>query len=77
MRTLPLVQITWLDSCAQADWLHAAEADMPVAEITSVGWLLQDTPQQITIAQSVDWEGKTGERLTVPRGVVTRVRRIT
>jgi hypothetical protein len=71
-----MVRVAWLDSCAEADWLHDGDASLHVAEIESVGWLIEDTATQITIAQSLDWEGKTGERLTVPKGVVTKITRL-
>ena len=77
MRTLPMVCITWQDSCIESDWLHDADAAMCVAEIRSVGWLLKKTRTTITIAQSIDWEGKTGDRLTVPIRVITKVTHIT
>ena len=77
MRTLPMVCITWHDSCTEADWLHDADASMGVVEIRSVGWLLKKTRTSVTIAQSIDWEGKTGERLTVPKRVITKLTRIT
>ena len=73
MRSLPMVCVAWQDSCSEAEWLHDAEATMHVAEIHSVGWLLEDTDDQVTLAQSVDWEGKTGERLTMPKSVVTNI----
>ena len=73
MRTLPMVCVAWQDSCAEANWLSDADATMHVAEIHSVGWLLEDTDDQVTLAQSIDWEGKTGERLTMPKCVVTSI----
>jgi len=68
-----MVCVVWLDSCTEAGWMHDAEATMRVAEIKSVGWLLEDTETQVTLAQSVDWEGKTSERLTMPKSVVVSI----
>ena len=73
MRTLPMVCITWQDSCTESDWLSDADAAMRVAEIHSVGWLLEDTADQVTLAQSIDFEGKTSERLTMPKSVVGKI----
>ena len=72
-----MVCVEWVDSCAESAWLHDADASLHVARIRSVGWLLENTRTQVSIAQSVDWEGKTGERLTVPKQVVTKLTHIT
>ena len=65
--------ITWIDSCAQSDWSDDHYLD--VAEVCSVGFLVDDSETHITIAQSLDGEGKSAERLTIPK--VCIVRRVT
>ena len=57
------VLITWRDSCTEGHWAHDAQPGL--AEIRSVGWLLHQTDELITIAQSLDGDENTAERLTV------------
>lgn len=68
-----IIQLTWIDSCAQSEW--SDDPSFKVAEVCSVGFLLDDNDKHITIAQSRDQEGKSAERLTVPKVCV--VRRVT
>jgi len=65
------VLITWRDSCTEGHWAHDAQPGL--AEIRSVGWLLHQTDELITIAQSLDADENTAERLTVPVVTVTDI----
>lgn len=64
--TPPIIRITWLDACADSDWLAPDAIRLGLVPIQSVGFLVKHTPTALTIAQSLDFEGKSGERLTVP-----------
>jgi hypothetical protein len=65
------VVVTWIDSCVDSDWSNTT--DFTAATVQSVGWLLGQTDTLITIAQSLDGDGNSGERLTVPVVSVTDV----
>ena len=69
---MTVVQITWLDSCVEAHW--EPDARPGLAEIHSIGWLIQRTDTLITIAQSLDTDGNSAERLTVPSCNITELR---
>jgi len=65
------IRLTWLDSCTESHW--AQDAQPGLAEIRSLGWLIQQTDELITIAQSLDSDGNSAERLTVPVVTVTDI----
>jgi hypothetical protein len=65
------VLLTWRDSCTDGHWDH--DPTHALAEIRSVGWLLHHTDELITIAQSLDGDENTAERLTVPVVTVTDI----
>ena len=67
MTTQPMIHIVWMDACADSgDWLAAHDIELGLVPIHSIGYLIKQTDTSVTIAQSIDHEGKSGERLTVP-----------
>ena len=75
------VEVEWLDSCVDSGW-HASDAAFVRAApsiCTSVGILIERTPKQIVLAQSLT-SNEEGEQLadvlTIPAAVVKRVRRL-
>ena len=68
----PLVEIEWIDSCAEGSWATKEEAALSVAHVRSVGFLVEKTAKSLTLAQSIDTEGNTAERLTVPRVTIVK-----
>lgn len=68
------VEITWIDAYSTSGWGHAIPSEKMIW--TSVGYLLAKTKQEVVICQSQDPWGKSGERLTIPRSCVKRIRRL-
>ena len=68
----PLVEIEWIDSCAEGSWATKEEAALSVAHVRSVGFLVEKTADTLTVAQSIDGDGNTAERLTVPRVTIVK-----
>lgn len=62
-----MIQLVWMDACADSgDWLAIEDVTLELMPIHSIGYLVKQTDTSVTIAQSIDHEGKSGERLTVP-----------
>jgi hypothetical protein len=64
---MTMIYIIWMDACADSgDWLSADDIETELMPIHSIGYLVKQTDTCVTIAQSLDHEGKSGERLTIP-----------
>jgi len=74
-RKLPIITIEWEDICSSSGWCEDKHAGMGTISIISTGFLLRESEDSITIAQSLDGnkESKTNERLTVMKSVVTKI----
>lgn len=70
--TSRLVVVRWVDSCQSDGWGHATVEDwaMPDMRIVSVGYLLRETEEAITITASVGAYAVLGP-LTIPRVAIT------
>jgi hypothetical protein len=51
-RTVPVVEITWLDHWSSSDWRPIDEADSKLLVCHSVGYLIAETKDTYTLAQS-------------------------
>ena len=72
---MKLVIVEWVDSAFMQGWMskeHAKEHNY--SRITSVGILLKETKDYITIVQSVSDKGDAGDDLTIPRCALERIR---
>ena len=77
MRRPPMVLLIWMDACADSgDWLYPTDIEHELVPIHSVGYLVKQTDTSVTIAQSIDHEGKSGERLTVPSDCIQDVQHL-
>jgi len=68
----PLISVVWEDSFGVTNsWEHIEDLDpLPQATCYSVGYLMEETDDYITIVQSVSKEQILG-RLTIPQGAIT------
>ena len=77
MRTPPMVLLIWMDACADSgEWVSPKDIEQGWVPIHSVGYLVKQTETSVTIAQSIDHEGKSGERLTVPSDCIQDIRNL-
>ena len=70
------VEVTWIDSCTRSAWEHVNvyQHTKPVVCKTA-GYLFEDTPTYITVVLSQTEEGDLNASMTIPKAVVTAIRR--
>ena len=77
----PMVEVVWHDAHSDGGgWKQPTEALRDVAEpyvVRSVGFLLKANKREVVVAQSrTDRAGYVTDTMTIPRGMVRRVRRL-
>ncbi len=73
------VLIDWIDSCSfgRQLWRDAEESkQLTPSKIQSVGFILAESKQHITLTGSMDEEDHVHGCHTIPRGCITRIRRL-
>jgi hypothetical protein len=78
-KTLPIVQVDWLDAAAAAEgWeTHDDVSDGKPHAIHSWGALVKSTKEHIVIVTDFDVEnGKMNGGSIIPRGMVKRIKRL-
>lgn len=68
------VLVEWLDSNTVHGWDMSDGSDRSVAHCSSVGFLLREDDEQVTIAQSISTLGSVMNTLTIPRPAVVRMK---
>mgnify|MGYP003662644038 CR=1 FL=1 len=74
------VCVLWLDITSKTEpWICLDEAvEMRPATMRTVGWIIEDTPDYITIASTIDTtDDLVGDVNCIPRGVIVEIRHIT
>ena len=69
-----MVVVKWTDSTASAQWLDDDECH-ELAELTSVGWLVGEKEDSLSISTTSYDEGWLGA-VTIPKVAITSVRRV-
>ena len=76
MRKRRFVLVLWDDSCAANGWTHNGDA-LPTC-VKSIGWVLSDYPDSITICSHIADEGTDNEHyhspMTIPKLVVKEIK---
>ncbi len=70
------VKITWLDITSQTDpWIDMDEAlEMKPAIMVSVGWIVKDTLEFVTLASTLDTEEElVGDVNCIPRATIMSI----
>lgn len=72
------VEVWWLDAVSGHDWMEEADLPDPTV-ILSRGWLVKETDKAYILSSSIDTreEGCVSEILTIPRGSVVDIRKLT
>lgn len=79
IRKTPKVYVEWIDSYAQHGWRH--EDDLGNSQtfdsrIVSIGFLIKDTAEFITISNSVGTGGSINDPLTIPKVAIKKLKKI-
>lgn len=67
--------IKWKDSSTHRGWREIG-GDHIASDITSVGWLVNQTPKTVTITTSISHCGNVVDPLTIPREAVTKMTKL-
>jgi len=78
MKRFRAVEVTWIDASSSNSWrtiaVHAEEDDVPPFLVKSLGWVLRRNSRVLILAQSVSHNGQAMDVLTIPAGMIKRVR---
>jgi len=73
---MKIVEIKWVDSCSYAEvWVnkeHVSEVPFSPSDCATVGYLIQEDEDCITIAQSIN-DNQYGKLFTIPRGCIEEI----
>ena len=74
----PLVEVTWNDAASDDGWgKHNPEEVPDFWPVKTYGLLLFDTPERVVVAQNFSLStGLVSCRMTIPRGMVVKIRRL-
>lgn len=67
--------ITWRDAGGSEDdlqWASAEDVDDENPIITSVGWVVKETDNNVTIAMDMADDGTTHTRSRIPKGMIVQ-----
>lgn len=79
MKTLPykMVQVTWRDSHSSSSWADLQEvlADMDTMDCLSIGFLVAEHPDRITLMGSMSLQNPehVGDHLSIPRETIKSI----
>jgi hypothetical protein len=79
MKRVRKVEVRWLDSVSgSAAWVPLSQSVASIREMrhTTVGWLVRDKPDRITVCSSKqDVTDRVHGCITIPRAAITRIRK--
>lgn len=70
----PMCEVVWDDAAGLRHGWMSSEEELKPQLVLSVGFLIQETPDHIVIAQDVDGEGAHNGRSQIPRGMVKQIK---
>lgn len=74
---MKLVIIEWVDSAFAQGWMDKCVAKThKVSNCTSVGVLIQQDSEKITIVQSISDKDSVGDGITIPKVCIKRIRKL-
>lgn len=68
-----MVVVSWRDAYSRSAWTPAPATLGPMPCLT-VGFLVEDEKEYITVAQSWSTDDGIGDRTSIPRGCITSVK---
>lgn len=73
---MKILLVEWIDTACTFGWEHkGCESDLEPSHCISVGVLIRDTEDFITLAESMS-EHNTSERISIFKGSIVRVREL-
>ena len=77
LRKLPLVEVTWKDACGNSRWMSYSEAkECETLETKTLGRLVHRGARKLVVCGTIADNGTVNDTTTIPRGWVTKVRRL-
>lgn len=77
LRKLPLVEVTWKDASGNSRWQtleEAAQSDL--IECRTSGRIVSRNAKKLVLCSTINSNGTVNDTTTIPRGWVTKVRRL-
>lgn len=68
--------VKWRDSSTLRGWRAVDDGAHEVAIITSVGWLVRQTPKTMTLTTSISECGNVADAISIPREAITKATRL-
>jgi hypothetical protein len=65
------VRITWMDAKSTDGWTYMHELEMKLAEITTVGFLVEETKDLICVASSVCGDNQFNGIIFIPKSSIS------
>jgi len=77
-RALPLVEVEWVDSCADAGWRAAKKerTDHPDLRCATAGYLFEERRGYVKIAQSLSAHDSVDNLMAIPRSAIRKITRL-
>jgi hypothetical protein len=66
------VLVTWTDAQSHNNW-QDTKGPFPPAAARSLGFVIEDTPKYLSVAQSLADDGTLGDVLSIPRGMIQKI----
>lgn len=78
IRKTPAIYVEWTDSAAIRGWHHEATflADASPTKIVSIGYLLKETEDFVSITTSIADTGSAMDVLSIPKVAITRRKKL-
>lgn len=79
IRKTPKVYVEWIDSYATRGWTHESDLrsdDSFASCIVSIGFLVKNTKEFVTISTSVSTNGNLMDPLTIPKVAIKTLKKL-
>ena len=79
MTRYPIVEVLWSDAVQIAEdgmWVELDKVRSKPCKSRTVGYLIHETPKAITVAALYNEQGHAGLGITIPAGMIRKVRRL-
>jgi len=76
LKKLKLIYIEWFDAETQDDWTDISKLDFNLKKVKSVGWLINENDNSLTILPSHSEDDQCMGALTIPKGWIKKRRNL-
>lgn len=67
-----LISINWVDSAVTMGWFYEDYSDLNPSFITTIGFLVKETDDSISVSTSLSEHGRFVDILTIPKAVIKK-----